>query len=75
MYEHWSDICKHRVSLKITISDFYSSVTQLQALKDWLDELVEWQPNQYQWVVRLNGTIDIWFANPEHAVICSLIWS
>lgn len=55
--------------------DFDSKLQAVVEFREWLDELVEWQPNQYHWVMRRDGSLDVWFVQQEHAIMCSLRWS
>lgn len=55
--------------------DLEGRTQDVQEFREWLDELTEWQPNQYQWVTRKDGTVDVWFNSPVHAIMCKLRWS
>lgn len=58
-----------------TPGDFDAILQAVVEFREWLDELVEWQPGQYHWVMRRDGSVDVWFVQQEHAIMCSLKWS
>ena len=51
-----------------------TQVMELREIKDWLDELVEWQLEHYHCVMRKHGLVDIWFKHDKHAAMCALRW-
>jgi hypothetical protein len=56
--------------------DIDSRVAEVIALRDWLDELVEWDRSKYELKVHAQGTrAIIVFDEIEHAILCKLRWS
>jgi hypothetical protein len=55
-------------------NSFDSAIAEMQELNEWLDRLVEWQPEYYHCNVRRYGLLDIWFKYEKHAVMCILRW-
>lgn len=69
---------EHVVQVRLgsaTPGDFDAILQAVVEFREWLDELVEWQPGQYHWVMRRDGSVDVWFVQQEHAIMCSLKWS
>lgn len=51
-------------------------IDEVKAIREWVDELVLWDKEQYEIDIHSSGTImDIWFANEQHAALCALRWS
>lgn len=51
-------------------------IDEMKAIREWVDELVLWDKEQYEIDIHSSGTImDIWFANEQHATLCALRWS
>jgi hypothetical protein len=75
--EHYN----HRVQVKLKLRDIFElehRLEELNYIRAWLDELVEWQPDAFtiKYYDRGNGAvIDVWFADERHAMICALRWS
>jgi hypothetical protein len=70
-FEH---VVQVRLGSNTPPGDFDSKLQAVVEFREWLDELVEWQPNQYHWVMRRDGSLDVWFVQQEHAIMCSLKW-
>jgi hypothetical protein len=68
----------HRVQFRFKTSDinnFNARMQELNAIRAWLDRLVEWQPEMYSLRIHSSGTIiDVWFLKEEHATWCALRW-
>ena len=68
----------HRVKIpfKTTRFDVVGRIIELNQLREWLDELVEWQPAQYSINIYGSGPIiNVWFREEHHAVWCTLRWA
>ena len=50
-------------------------IDEVKAIREWVDELVLWDKQQYEINIHSSGTMDIWFANEQHAALCALRWS
>lgn len=51
-------------------------IDEVKAIREWVDELVLLDKEQYEIDIHSSGTImDIWFANEQHAALCALRWS
>lgn len=50
-------------------------IDEMKAIREWVDELVLWDNQQYKINIHSSGTMDIWFANEQHAALCALRWS
>lgn len=63
-----------RVQLKTTkIYEVDDRLNEINKLKDMLETIVEWQPNQYSWQIHSSAAIiDIWFKEEQHAILCAL---
>lgn len=58
------------------IYDIETRVKEIHTIKEWLDELVEWQEDQYSWHVSVtSGKIHVWLKQEKHATMCILKWS
>jgi hypothetical protein len=66
-----------RVNLKTTyIFNIAERLNELQEIRDWLDELTQWQPDMYDiQFPRKSDSIDVWFREQEHAMLFALRWS
>lgn len=59
--------------VNILLSDDGDSLTEkFRQIKEWADEITEWQ-GDYSMRAGV-GHIDIWFKFPEHAALCALRW-
>jgi len=69
----------YRVSIQLNTTDIYdidARVNEIRDLKDWVDQLVEWQPNQYSFnMIYAVSILDVWFKEEKHAVMCILRWT
>lgn len=43
-------------------------------IKEWVDELVGWQPDAYT-MLHAHNYIDVWFRDSRHAMLCAIKWS
>ena len=75
--DHWHRHMIVRIKLKDHfLFDIDSRVAEVIALRDWLDELVEWDRSKYELKVHAQGTrAIIVFDEIEHAIMCKLRWS
>ena len=68
----------HRVQISlnpIDVNDTDIRIIEIQELKAWIDDLVEWQPDQYAMNIHSSASkIDIWFKEDRHAMVCALRW-
>lgn len=67
----------HRVTVDLEIPhDLETYKKQVEELQDWLEQISNWQPDQFR-VVRshLARRFHIWFRNEHHATLCRLKWS
>lgn len=68
----------HCVKIRLrqnNVWDIESAVEEIQHIRDWVDELTEWQPNMYSMNIHNSGHIcDIWFLEERHALLCTLRW-
>jgi hypothetical protein len=62
--------------------DFSSDVSMEQhsddvkQMRDWLDELVDWQPDMYSIRFFSQGALaNVWFKEKEHAMLFKLGWA
>jgi len=69
----------HKVTVYLPVKNIFDSTARqekFKKIKDWIDELVEWQDNQYSLHVHSSGQImNIWFRDEHHAMLCTLRWS
>jgi len=73
----------YRVQIKIKTQNIWNidkRVLEVNQIRAWLDELVEWQPDAYSMRYRHNfpgigPIIDVWFKHEHHATACTLRWS
>ena len=66
----------HCVSITLHHRDIWDPqgrMIEVTRIRSWLDELVEWQPNQYQ-IQPLLSThrLNVWFRHEQHAVACAI---
>ena len=66
-----------QIDLKINdLFDVEGRLARLQEIKDWIDELVEWDANLYEIRYHSSGQkMIVWFENVEHAMLFKLVWS
>lgn len=66
-----------RIKLKEhTLFDIDARTAEVIELRDWLDELVEWDREKYELKIHAQGTRAIVvFDEIEHAIMCKLRWS
>jgi hypothetical protein len=58
------------------IFDVDSRINEIREIKEWLDELTEWQEDKYSMKVHFQGRkLAVWFEDDEHAILCKLRWS
>jgi hypothetical protein len=51
-------------------------IHDIKNLRDWLDQLTDWQPNRYTYTIHSQWTqMNVWFLNESDAVLCALRWS
>ena len=49
---------------------------EVQSIRDWLDELTEWQEAYYAMQFYSSGSkLNVWFKLEEHATMCALRWA
>ena len=69
----------HRVKIPfrtVSIFDVVGRINEIKQVREWIDELVEWQLDQYEInIVRTENRIDVWFREERHAIWCTLRWS
>lgn len=72
----------YRVRVKLPWFDFLSDLSveqhtnDVRQMREWLDELVEWQPNMYSIRFFSQGTLaNVWFKEKEHAMLFKLGWA
>lgn len=69
---------KVQINLKTEVNIWKpeSRIAEINQIRCWLDELVDWQPDLY--TVRLHSMgqrFDVWFKEEHHAVACAMRWS
>lgn len=68
----------HYVSFPLTtqnIWDIEGRVDEIKSIRDWLDELTEWQDEAYTMSIHSSATrVTVWFKKEEHAFLCRLKW-
>jgi hypothetical protein len=65
-----------QVRLKGNVYDVSARIERIDTIREWINELVEWQPDMYSINIHYSGTImDIWFKEKQHAVMCALRWA
>lgn len=68
-----------QVQIKLKTKDIWdieSRVTEIQEMKEWIDELVEWDKSKYSFNFHASGAkLVIWFEEQEHAIMCKLRWA
>jgi len=68
-----------QVQIKLKTKDIWdieSRVAEIQDLKEWIDELVEWDSTKYAIHFHASGAkIIIVFEEQEHAILCKLRWA
>lgn len=66
------------VTFKLRTTDIFNieaRVNEVQEIKEWLDELVEWDDTKYKMTIHSSGArCTVWFDNHEHAIMCKLRW-
>jgi hypothetical protein len=72
----------YRVRIELPRFDFFSDVSveqhsiDVKQMRDWLDELVEWQPDMYSIRFFSQGaSANVWFKEKEHAMLFKLGWA
>jgi hypothetical protein len=68
-----------QVCVKFDTKDIFNieaRIEQAQEMKEWLDELVEWDERKYKMHFHSSGNkLIIWFEEQEHAIMCKLRWA
>jgi hypothetical protein len=72
----------YRVRVKLPWFDFLSDLSveqhtnDVRQMREWLDELVEWQPDMYSIRFFSQGaSANVWFKEKEHAMLFKLGWA
>ncbi len=69
----------HRVAIRLRTRDIWnveSRLIEINQLRAWLDELVEWQPDMYTLRFHSSGQrLNAWFVDEKHAAACALRWA
>ena len=67
------------VYVRLKTNDIFSvdnRLAEVREMKEWLDELVEWDKSKYSLTFHSSGArLVIWFEEDEHAIMCKLRWS
>lgn len=64
-----------RIQFAKDVYDIDGRVAELREINEWIEELVEWQPNMYTLRVHSSGRIiDVWFLKEQHATWFALRW-
>lgn len=68
----------HNVRIALRSKNIYNVCERLEeifAIKEWLDELVLWDKNMYSMkYLGSSNSLDVWFHDEDHALICALRW-
>lgn len=68
----------YRVNIKLSTTDIFdveSRLIEINQLRSWLDELTEWQPEEYSMTFHASGSrVIVWFRNQDDALMCKLRW-
>jgi len=69
----------YRVCIPLKTKDIYDVDSRLDKIRElifWINQLVEWQTDQYSFHTRYTSDIlDVWFKDEKHAIMCVLMWS
>lgn len=69
----------HCVKIQLKQHDILAidlAIEEIQTIRDWIDALVEWQPDMYSMNIHNSKHIcDVWFLEERHALLCALRWS
>jgi hypothetical protein len=72
----------YRVRVELPKFDFFSDVSlevhsnDVKRMREWLDELVDWQPDMYSIGFFSQGAFaNVWFKEKEHAMLFKLGWA
>lgn len=69
----------HRVQIRLKQHNILSldlAIEEIQTIREWVEALVEWQPNMYSMNIHSQAHVcDIWFLEERHALLCTLRWS
>ena len=69
---------EYPVCIKLKTTNVFDSVARMQEIRtiqEYLDELTEWQPKMYSMkYLKSHYSIEVWFKEEQHAVMCALRW-
>lgn len=58
------------------IFDLDSRLAEVQEIREWICELVEWKEDLFEIRYHSSGSrLSIWFENEKHAIMCALRWT
>lgn len=64
------------IELMTDIYNFDRRVDEICKIREWLDELVKYQTDQYSWDLTVTSLrIYVWFKEEKHATMCRLRWT
>ena len=62
-----------QITLKADVFDVESKLVEVQSIRDWIDELVEWDISLYEIRYHMSGKkMIVWFEHDEHALLFKL---
>lgn len=65
-----------QISIKSSILDINGRIRELSSIRDWINELVEWDETLYEIRFHSSGQkMIVWFEHNEHALLFKLKWS
>lgn len=66
-----------RIKLKTSnIFDIDTRVEEVKEIKEWIDAVTHWQPEQYDWkYLSSTAELDVWFKDERSATMCRLRWT
>jgi len=68
----------HLAQITLQTTDIYNvseRLAEIKEIKDWIDELVHWQLNQYELrFLSSSRTLMVWFEDEKHATLCKIKW-
>jgi hypothetical protein len=69
----------YKVRIKLQSDDIWdidSRVDEIREIRDWVNEQCDWSEDRFEIKIhQMGGVMDVWFENPQDAVMCSLKWS
>lgn len=69
---------EHRVRIKLktnNVWDIDSRVNEVRDIRDWVEEQCGWVDDRFEIKIHsMGGVMDVWFADEQDALMCTLRW-